>query len=113
MNAAPRQLRAALALLPSGDSPLRRVLARYVQWLTGAPGEDGLRTRTEAYDMAVRLDAQDVRQVAANVVAFMVTSIDPAAQLRFSEEALAIAVADPGAPGSTPTRSCPGSPRLR
>lgn len=93
----PAQLRGALGLLPSGDSMLRAgVLARYVQWLRGAPGDEGLRVAREAYDMAVRLDAQDVRQVAANAVAFMVTSIDPAAQLRFSEEALAIAVAESG-----------------
>ncbi|MDQ1454880.1 MAG: hypothetical protein QOH28_500, partial [Actinomycetota bacterium] len=91
------QLRGALALLPSGDSLLRAaVLARYAQWLTGAPGDEGLRTAREAYDMAVRVDAPDVRQVAANAVAFMVTSIDPAAHLRFSEEALAIAVAGSG-----------------
>ena len=93
----PAQLRGALGLLPSGDSMLHAgVLARYVQWLRGAPGEEGLRVARESYDMAVRLDAQDVRQVAANAVAFMVTSIDPAAQLRFSEEALAIAVAESG-----------------
>ena len=101
-NAA-RQLRAALASLPSGDSLLRAGVWRDTP--SGSPvlpvTKDYSRTRGLRHGRPGRRTGRPPGRRERG--ARMVTSIDPAAQLRFSEEALAIAVAGSGGARLEPT----------
>ena len=67
-------------------------MARLGQWQITEPGDTGARTARAAYEMAVRVDSKEARQLAAFAVAATSRSIDPAAVLRFSEEARDLAV---------------------
>ncbi|MBI4883062.1 MAG: AAA family ATPase [Actinobacteria bacterium] len=85
----PQQLRSALTLLPDGDSQQRAaVLSRLAEWQIPAAGDQGAALAREAYDMADRVGALDVRRTAAAVVAVTARNLDFDAQLKASEESI-------------------------
>ncbi len=85
----PEQLRRALTLLPDGDSePRAALLARLSEWSVAAAGDEGAVWARQAYDMADRIGAVEVRVTAASVLAMTARNSNYDEQLKSSREAI-------------------------
>lgn len=85
----PEQLRRAMQLLPEGDSEQRAaLLARLAEWSIAAAGDQGVVLARQAYAMADRVCAVEVRIIAASVLAVTARNTNHDEQLKAGREAI-------------------------